>query len=269
MRNTSFNKGGNAMNVIRSIGAAFSMFSSVPLPHIKWDEGSMRYMLCAFPLIGALIGAMLCAWTWIAGIMGLGRVLYAAGMTIIPIAVTGGIHLDGLCDTADALASFSEPEKRREILKDPHAGAFAVIAVCAYFILYFALATELPRSIWSSAALGLGCMLSRTLSGISVICFPASAGKGLLVFFKEHSSKKKAAAILIAEFIICAAAMILFFRYCGTFMTIAAILCLIYLRLMSQRKFGGMSGDLAGWFLQTAELIMLSVLIITYRVVSA
>ncbi len=255
------------MSLFRTVAAAFSMFSAVPVPHVKWDEGSMRYMICAFPLVGAVIGAALLAWIWLTAALGLGKILFAAGLTVIPIAINGGIHLDGFCDTADALASHAGPERRREILKDPHTGAFAVIAVCAYLLLYFALAAELPQTLEAGAAIGLGCILSRTLSGISVTCFPMSSGKGLLAFFREQSAKKKAAGLLIAEALLCAASMAVLFPVYGAVMILAAAVCLIYLRRMSERKFEGMSGDLAGWFLQTSELTMLGAYILIYRVV--
>ena len=54
---------------------------------------------------------------------------------IPPVLVTGGIHLDGFLDTADALSSWQPWEKKLEILKDSHAGAFAIIMGCAYFAL--------------------------------------------------------------------------------------------------------------------------------------
>ncbi len=50
-------------------------------------------------------------------------------------------------------------------------------------------------------------------------------------------------------------------------MVLAALACLLILRRMTQKKFNGMSGDLAGWFLQTAELVMLAALIVTEKVV--
>lgn len=52
-----------------------------------------------------------------------------------PGSVTGGIHLDGLLDTADALSSYKTKEEKLEILKDSHAGAFAIIIGICWFVL--------------------------------------------------------------------------------------------------------------------------------------
>ncbi len=59
------------------------------------------------------------------------------GFALIPVWITGGIHLDGYADTCDALSSYGDREKKLEILKDPHCGAFAVIRLCSYFLAYF------------------------------------------------------------------------------------------------------------------------------------
>ena len=57
-------------------------------------------------------------------------------MSIIPILITGGFHIDGFMDTQDAINSYKPREKKLEILKDPHIGAFAVISLLAYSIFW-------------------------------------------------------------------------------------------------------------------------------------
>ena len=100
------------------------------MPNVEWKPESMRYMMCFFPLVGVVIGLLLAGWVWLSGALGFGAILRGAGSVLIPAAVSGGIHLDGFADTCDALASNAGPERRGEILKDPHTGAFAVIGLC-------------------------------------------------------------------------------------------------------------------------------------------
>ena len=105
-----------------------------------------------FRSIGAVIGALWC----VCGLLPLPDMLQAAGFCLIPVAATGGIHLDGYADTSDALSSYGDREKKLAILKDPHCGAFAVIRLCGYFVLYFALCACLrftPRvgAVWTLA----------------------------------------------------------------------------------------------------------------------
>ncbi len=50
------------MIVLETIAVAFSMFSAVPMPQFAWSARNMRYSLCAFPLIGAVIALALWGW---------------------------------------------------------------------------------------------------------------------------------------------------------------------------------------------------------------
>ena len=102
------------------------MFSALPMPQFDWNEKNMRYALCAFPLVGVVCGALWC----ICGVLPLPAAARAAGFCLVPVWVTGGIHLDGYADTCDALSSYGDTAKKLEILKDPHCGAFAVIRLC-------------------------------------------------------------------------------------------------------------------------------------------
>lgn len=108
--------------MISTVIVAFSMFSAIPMPQTEWTNKSMRYALCAFPLIGAVIGVLVCLWRFVCLRMEFSEWILAAGICVLPVLVTGGIHLDGFCDTADALASHQDTEKKLQILKDPHMG---------------------------------------------------------------------------------------------------------------------------------------------------
>ncbi len=54
------------MSLWETVAAAFSVFSRIPVPRTEWTERNMRYMLCAFPLVGAVIGLLLWGWSWLA-----------------------------------------------------------------------------------------------------------------------------------------------------------------------------------------------------------
>ena len=78
------------MIVLQTIAVAFAMFSAVPVPQFGWNEKNMRYALCAFPLVGLLCGALWC----VCGVLPLPAPAQAAGFCLVPVWVTGGIHLD-------------------------------------------------------------------------------------------------------------------------------------------------------------------------------
>lgn len=101
---------------------AFSTYSAILMPQVQWSQRNMRYAMCFFPLIGLIIGALLLGWAQLRNLVGIGPLLFGAVATVLPLLVTGGIHLDGFCDTCDALGSHQPREKKLEILKDSHAG---------------------------------------------------------------------------------------------------------------------------------------------------
>lgn len=254
-------------NLLRSVAMAFSMFSVVPMPMVEWKKENMKYMLCALPLVGVVIGLALCVWHGLCQWLGIGAFLYAAGMTLIPLALSGGIHLDGFCDTVDALSSHAEPERKREILKDSHAGAFAMIFTAAYFLLYAALCSELER-VWAVAVIvGVHHVFARAIGALGGVAFPASGTTGMLAAFRDGAAKK-AALILAVWCLLCAAALIALSPVSGVVCTLAAVVLLWYLRRMSQREFGGMSGDLAGYLITLSELVLLACFIFSEKVVA-
>ena len=134
-------------HLLSSCVIAFSTYSRIPMPQVDWNEKNMKHTLAFFPLVGAAVGAAFWGADALCRLLDLGDVLRAALLTAVPAVVTGGIHLDGYCDTVDALASHAPREKKLAILKDSSAGAFAVIWCCVWFLLYFALLTELER-LW-------------------------------------------------------------------------------------------------------------------------
>ena len=254
-------------DVFRSVAMAFSMFSIVPAPMVEWKKENMKYMICALSLVGIVISFVLCIWYQLCQRLQIGNVLFAAGMMLIPLALSGGIHMDGFCDTVDALSSHATPQRKREILKDSHAGAFAIVFTGAYVLLYFALCTEAERHITPVLLLGLHQILSRSIGALAGVVFPSSGGNGLLASFKDAAAKK-AAVILVIWSILCVSAMIWLSPVSGITCAASSLCSLWYLRNMSQKEFGGMSGDLAGFLITLSQLVLLLVFVMTEKVVS-
>ncbi|MBQ9661645.1 MAG: adenosylcobinamide-GDP ribazoletransferase [Oscillospiraceae bacterium] len=245
------------MKLWNSILIAFSMFSAIPTPQTDWNERSMRFSLCAFPLVGVVVALCCRGWWQLCSLLALPAVLRGAGLCVLPVLITGGIHLDGYADTCDALASHTEPERRQEILKDPHLGAFAAIRLGVYFVLSFALWTAMEKAN-VVALLGL-FGLSRSLSGLALLCFPLRKGSGLARRFAEAADQRPVRGILILQAVLFGALLCL---GRAPIALAAALLVFLHYRQVCVKAFDGLSGDLAGWFLQRAELWMLGALVI-------
>ena len=246
--------------MLETIAVAFSMFSVLPMPQVEWREGNMRYSLCAFPLIGGVIGLFCRLWVLACGAMEFPDLLRGAGLCLIPVLVTGGIHLDGYADTWDALGSHAAPEKKREILKDPRMGAFGGIHLCAYFAASFALWCSLRE--YEAGAVVLLFSLSRSLSGLAVAAFPLAKNTGLAHTFAAAADKRRVKLALAGLSLLLMALLCLGWGLTGALMSLGALGVFFWYRHMAIREFGGLSGDLAGWFLQTAELWMLGAMVL-------
>ena len=171
-------------NIGRSLCVAFSMYSKIPMPQVEWTKESMQYCICFFPAVGAVIGAATLLWNMLVGAKLSGSLLFTAVLILIPVLITGGIHLDGLLDTADALSSYKTKEEKLEILKDSHAGAFAIIIGICWFVLDFGIYSEADAH--TIGLLAIGFVISRTLSGLSLVSFRMAKNTGQRRFQTWH-----------------------------------------------------------------------------------
>ena len=244
------------MIVLQTMAVAFAMFSALPVPQFTWNSKNMRYALCAFPLIGGVIGAL---WS-LCGALPLPDMIRAGGFCLIPVLVTGGIHLDGYADTSDARSSYGDREKKLEILKDPHCGAFAVIRLCTYFLAYFCVAFCIRFSPRVGLCWTLALVLERALSGFAVAAFPLAKDTGLAHTFATAADKQTVCRFLCG---LSALLILALTALGGGGLAAAALLALWRYYFVAKKQFGGITGDLAGWFLQRAELWMLAALAVS------
>lgn len=254
--------------LIKSLISAFSMYSRIPMPQIEWKEENRRYALCFFPFVGAVIGGILLLWRYFADIPGVGDVVFGAVCTVIPIAVTGGIHLDGFCDVCDAKASCAPKDKALEIMSDSHIGAFAAISLGVYLLLETAFFAEV-REFKTMLVIACVFVMSRTLSGLAAVTFKCAKKEGALQSFAKPAHKNATVSVLIIILLLCFGAMIFISPVIGTGGIIGGLVTFAYYRSFSYKRFGGITGDLAGYFLQVCELASLICIVISEKIVAS
>lgn len=244
------------MKLVQSFVIAFAMYSKIPMPRIEWNEENMKYAMCFFPAIGIVIGVL----QYILGRILLhstcGKLFFAAAMTLLPLLLSGGIHMDGFMDTMDALGSYGDREKKLAILKDSHSGAFAILGLGCYLVWSLGVWSEVKPEMLGVIACGY--VLSRALSGLSVVTFPSAREKGLVKTFQEAAAEK-AVRITMALYLCAAAGSMLWLNPAlAAGALVMAGIVFGYYRHICMTQFGGVTGDLAGYFLQMCELAMLT-----------
>ncbi len=258
------------MNLVNSFLIAFAMYSRIPVPSLEWTKDRMRYVMCFFPFVGLAAGGLL--WLWLKGTAFLGFQPAAAGLigTAVPLLVSGGIHMDGFIDTADALSSYGDREKKLEIMKDPHTGAFGVLSCGLYLLCYAGLMTELAAQWGQGKNLGGILMalffLERAFSGLSVAAFPCAKKTGLAATFADSAQKRTVRRVLLIEIGAAGAALWILGGFLGLWAAAGQAAVFFWYYRLSQKKFGGITGDLAGFFLQICEAVSIGTIVLGMKV---
>jgi len=248
--------------VAASCATAFSAYTAFPVAVRDWKPEAMRYALYFLPLCGLPSFALLVGWGMLCQWLGVGTFLFAAVATILPILVTGGIHMDGFMDTVDALSSRTDREKMLDIMKDPRTGAFAVIFCCTMFLALFGAFSQVGAAISVEdggllkllVIIGLGYVLSRAWTALSAFSLPGARPSGFFAAFTEYVQRSSAQTAMIVVVVACSVVMILISAVAGSCAAVAGAVCYLIYRRAAMNKFGGVTGDTCGFVLQVIEL---------------
>lgn len=246
-------------NLFKSMAITFAMYSKIPVRNFNWEKENMKYCLLFLPVVGIVEGIFLIAFSMFLNKLNVNPILIAAVLTVLPILYTGGIHMDGFLDTMDALGSNQDKQKKLNILKDSNSGAFAIIGGLVYILLYFASLLTF-QGFTRIYILAVSYMLIRAYSALSLIVFKNARGSGLAFEFADKSLIYTNRTVLIGFILLGSAAMIIVNINYGLLCAISVFLVFMYYRVKSFEEFGGITGDLAGYFLQLAELVVVLVL---------
>lgn len=248
------------MRIVNSLFLAFSTYSRIPVPQVEWTNENQKTSMCFFPLVGAFVGAAVAVWLWLCERLGIGALLQGVVGALLPLWMTGGIHMDGLMDTSDALASWQTRQRRLEILKDSHTGAFAVMACCGYLLLTMGLLSE--ATLATAPMLGMVYVASRALSAWTMTVFQSARPQGMLNSFARAAQKRMVGISSAGYLALCAFAWGMSGGWLALLCMATCALCVLNYRHMAYKYFGGVTGDLAGWFVQITEAACMAAIIL-------
>jgi len=221
----------------------------VRLPRLPTAEESGRSLLW-YPLVGLLLGAALLLVRWLLGDVSVW--LQAALLLTVWVWLSGGLHLDGLADTADAwVGGYGDRERTLAIMKDPTCGPVGVISLVLVLLLKFtALVAMLEAGQWG--ALLLAPWLGRWVLPLLLFSTPYVRPGGLGQVLAEHMPRRSLPLLLGIH----ALAMLLF-GWPGLLALVVALLVLLVVRHYLCQRLGGTTGDTAGALVELVETVVL------------
>ncbi len=133
------------MNFLKKFLLTTAFITRLPL-HLspeQPDEIDLSCLSAYLPAVGLFIGALLLACASALNALQAGTILSAAVLTVAWLLITGGIHFDGLMDTADGIFSHRDQKRMLEIMSDSRVGNFGAMTGWCTLLLKFAALTTL------------------------------------------------------------------------------------------------------------------------------
>jgi adenosylcobinamide-GDP ribazoletransferase len=235
----------------RGLIVAVQFLTRLPTPRIgDLQPRDLSLSAAFFPLVGAMIGAAVALAVW-----GLGRIdpwVGALAGVILWVWITGGLHLDGLGDVADAFgASHRAPERFVAVLSDPHTGSFAVMAITLQIASKLVLLAAVPTAALPWA----------------LILVPAWARFGTLVWSTTLPSLKPGLAERFSSDIrwpmIAAWGVVLIGASAWVALPLLAALAIVPLVSLFWRwRLNGINGDCLGASIEVTESLLLLAIVL-------
>lgn len=234
---------------------AVQFLTRMPVPlTLTVKDKQLGLSVLFYPLIGLLIGALTVLLSM--ALIHVALPIQAALLLIFWVLITGGLHLDGLADCADAWAGgLNNPQRSLEIMKDPAAGPIAVISLVLLLLLKWTVLVELlAKSQFSS--LIIAPMLGRCAILALMLSTPYLREHGLGSVLTRHLSKT-AAKIMLSSCLLLSAYSI------GFLPVLFAVLMLLWIRKLAMHRLGGVTGDVYGAAVELVEMAVLAGVVIS------
>lgn len=231
---------------------ALQFLSSLPirLPGMPSPQALGRSLLF-YPTVGVLFGVLLLVLNSV--LTSTPTLLHAALLLSAWVLLSGGLHLDGLADSADAwLGGFGDRERTLSIMKDPRSGPIAVVTLILVLLLKFTAILALIDS-GHSVALLLAPVIGRSAMLGLFLSTPYVRKGGLGQALADHLPRTLGWQVLLGSAVGCA----LIGGFSGLFAVLLAAVGFCWLRHLMLRRLGGATGDTAGAVLELLEVLVL------------
>lgn len=245
--------------MLEEIIIVFTFLTRIPFKiNFTYGEKEMGRTSRYFPLVGLTIGFLVALIIYLFSFI---NMQLAAIMGLIAgIILTGGLHLDGLMDTADGIFSARTKEEMLEIMKDSRVGAHGVTA-CIIFILFkFVLYTMIGQSHFNIFwGIIMAYIFSRWTMAYAILFFPGARSNGLANIFITYKRKWDFPIATVLTFL-----PIVIFKNWLIIIPLLVTFSFIQLYLKSiQKTLGGLTGDIYGSLAEISEVFFLLIFVLT------
>ena len=239
----------------RRCAIALAFLTRLPVRVDAGEERDVGRSVAFFPLVGVLLGATLAALAWLLD----GRLpasVLAVLATALLAVLTGGLHLDGVADTFEALgAPGADRVRMLEILRDSRIGAHGAAAMVLVLLLKVTTLHVVLTSGRTAALLAFPA-LARLVAALVIVLFPYARTRGLGGAFHAHA---RAADVVVGGVV--ATVVVLATGRAGVLAAVvASALVLLLVRRIAVRL-GGVTGDVCGAAIELSEVLFLVVLV--------
>ncbi|USA45004.1 adenosylcobinamide-GDP ribazoletransferase [Acinetobacter sp. C26M] len=227
------------------------------MPSAKQNGQAMLF----YPLVGLLLGLIL--FTSAMLLAKLPIILSSALILVLWIWLTGGLHLDGLADTADAwVGGFGDPERTLKIMKDPACGPIGVLSLVVVCLLKFVALYVLLEQQMAVFLIVLP-MLGRSVPLFLFPTTPYVRAQGLGCSMTDFMPKKQFWTVFVITM-----ALLCMFKWLGLIALLVFLVMLFYLRSVFIKRIGGITGDTVGAAIELAETsVLLSAVVASFYII--
>lgn len=241
---------------------AIQLLTTIPFfkKQVEWEPKRAKSAVMMFPVVGLIIGGLLglqyvvlTQWTTDSSLV------LAFSLIFMAIIYSGGLHLDGWMDVCDAIFSRRDRERKLEIMKDSHVGAFAIIGILFLLGWKFIFMYELLSSSDDLLAFVLLIpFFSRLLMGLVLYFGKLARETGMAATFKPHLDKSILVGYGLMFLIVAVVASLLSLKllYFIFALFIVVMAFLLFVLKLSKRHFGGITGDVLGASAEGGELVL-------------
>ena len=230
------------------------------------SERQIAFSQLYYPLVGLLIGVVLILLAWV--LQDVPTVLRAAIVLTGWVLISGGLHLDGLADSADDWAGgLGDRDKTLAIMKDPSCGPAGVVSIVLLLLLKFSALYALLEASASASLLSLPLlviviapMLARTVPSLLFLTTPYVRQNGLGSALVAGLPRRS----LVFVIVIVVTSVLLLAGSIGLWLVLAVMVVFILARRLMIQRIGGVTGDVAGALIEITEMSVLVCALLFY-----